>query len=324
MIRGADLGSVVRCGGDSLKPVIEARHLAKKYGEFVAVDDIQFTVYQQECFGFLGPNGAGKTTTMKMIYCASPVTSGQLTVAGMDVKRSPRRIKAIIGVVPQEDNLDPDLSVLQNLMVYARYFDIPGQVARKRAVEALELMQLLDRGDSSIQELSGGMKRRLIIARALINQPQLLILDEPTTGLDPQARHLVWQKLRLLKSQGVTMVLTTHYMEEAAHLCDRLVIMNEGRILTLGRPDDIVRQEVGHDVLELRLARDDKERTLDQLRELNLPVEDAGDSLYVFGRDGCNLEDLPRRLHTLVESYLYRRATLEDVFLKLAGRELRE
>lgn len=307
-----------------MAPVIEARGLTKRYGDFVAVDNVDFTVEQQECFGFLGPNGAGKTTTMKMIYCASPVTSGVLMVAGMDVRRSPRRIKAIIGVVPQEDNLDPDLSVLQNLLVYARYFDLPGKVARRRAMEALELMQLQDRASSDIQELSGGMKRRLIVARALINQPRILILDEPTTGLDPQARHLVWQKLRYLKGQGVTMVLTTHYMEEAAHLCDRLVIMNEGTILTLGRPEELVQREVGRDVLELRLAEAEKSRALDQLRRLGLPVEDAGDSLYVFGRDGRSLENVPRDLDARIDSYLYRRATLEDVFLKLAGRELRE
>ena len=307
-----------------MAPVIEARGLTKRYGDFVAVHNVDFAVEQQECFGFLGPNGAGKTTTMKMIYCASPVTSGMLIVAGMDVRRWPRRIKAIIGVVPQEDNLDPDLSVLQNLLVYARYFDLPGRVARTRAMEALELMQLQDRASSDIQELSGGMKRRLIVARALINQPRILILDEPTTGLDPQARHLVWQKLRYLKGQGVTMVLTTHYMEEAAHLCDRLVIMNEGTILTLGRPEDLVQHEVGRDVLELRLAEAEKPRALAQLRRLGLPVEDAGDSLYVFGRDGRGLENVPRELDVRIESYLYRRATLEDVFLKLAGRELRE
>lgn len=313
-----------RQGDQTLPPVIEARHLTKRFGDFTAVDDVDFTVGHQECFGFLGPNGAGKTTTMKMIYCASPVTAGELVVAGMDVRTSPRRIKAIIGVVPQEDNLDPDLTVLQNLLVYARYFDIPGDVARRRGVEALELMQLQDRQNSSIQELSGGMKRRLIVARALINQPQILILDEPTTGLDPQARHLVWQKLRYLKSQGVTMILTTHYMEEAAQLCDRLVIMHEGRILTLGRPDDLVSQYVGRDVLELRLAASEKPRALAELQKLRLPVEDVGDSLYVFGRDGYDLEGLPRRLQVRIDSYLYRHASLEDVFLKLAGRELRE
>lgn len=315
---------VSRDQGCILTAVIEARNLVKRYGEFVAVDGIEFSVEHQECFGFLGPNGAGKTTTMKMIYCASPVTSGELRVAGMEVRTSARSIKAIIGVVPQEDNLDPDLNVLQNLLVYARYFDIPGSVARQRALEALDLMQLRDRQSSAVEELSGGMKRRLIVARALINQPKVMILDEPTTGLDPQARHLVWQKLRYLKSQGVTMVLTTHYMEEAAHLCDRLVIMNEGKILTLGRPDDIVRDLVGNDVLELRLDPKDKTRAMDRLLELGLPVEDAGDSIYVIGRDGNDLEGLPARLGVPIESYLYRRASLEDVFLKLAGRELRE
>jgi lipooligosaccharide transport system ATP-binding protein len=304
--------------------IIEAKHLTKKYGDFTAVNAIDFAIEPQECFGFLGPNGAGKTTTMKMIYGVSPVTSGELCVAGMDVRNAARAIKAIIGVVPQEDNLDPDLSVIQNLLVYGRYFDIPMHEARKRAMEVLQLMQLDERQNSSPAELSGGMKRRLIIARALINNPRVMVLDEPTTGLDPQARHLVWQKLRFLKTQGVTLVLTTHYMEEAAQLCDRLVIMHEGDILTLGKPDQLVEEMVGHNVLEFRLAPSEKPKALAQIEILGLPAEDVGDGIYVFGREGHDLDQLPKRLDVQIDSYLYRQATLEDVFLKLAGRELRE
>ncbi|MDZ4278390.1 MAG: ABC transporter ATP-binding protein, partial [Dehalococcoidia bacterium] len=208
-----------------MSEIIRARSLTKRFGDLVAVDGIDFAVREGECFGLLGPNGAGKTSTIRMITCVSPVTAGELLVDGMDVRNDGRRIKGILGVVPQEENLDPDLTVWQNLAVFARYFDIPIPVARERAQEVLELFQLMERKNEIVDNLSGGMKRRLIIARALINQPKILILDEPTTGLDPQARHLVWQKLRLLRSQGITMLLTTHYMEEAAHLCDRLVVM---------------------------------------------------------------------------------------------------
>ncbi len=306
--------------------VIEAKGLTKLYDGLVAVDGIDFTVETQECFGFLGPNGAGKTTTMRMIYCFSPITRGALRVASMDVKTSCRQIKAIIGVVPQENNLDPDLTVMRNLVVYARYFDIPQKVAEQRATESLELLQLLDRKDSPIDELSGGMKRRLMVARALINEPKLLILDEPTTGLDPQARHLVWQKLRYLKSQGVTLVLTTHYMEEAAELCDRIVIMDSGKILTAGRPTDLIVKYVGREVLELRLPPPEKRKVLEYVASLkdSVEIEEVEDILYLFSRDDHLLDGLPKRLDAKVDSYVFRPATLEDVFLKLAGRGLKE
>src|SRR5437867_7817859 len=229
---------------------VVARALAKRYGEFDAVRSIDFTVAERECFGFLGPNGAGKTTTMRMIACTSPPTAGTLTVLGRPVSEG-RKIKARLGVVPQENNLDEEVSVVQNLFIYARYFDIPSKVARARADELLAFVALEDKRDWLVPRLSGGMKRRLLVARALMNEPDLLVLDEPTTGLDPQARHLVWEKLRSLKRSGVTLVLTTHYMDEAAQLCDRLVIMHEGRILIEGPPRELVRQRISANVIEV-------------------------------------------------------------------------
>lgn len=305
-----------------MSTVVFAENLVKRYRELSAVNGINFSVNPQECFGFLGPNGAGKTSTMRMIYGFSPVTSGRLMVLGKDVMKEMREIKTRLGVVPQEDNLDPDLKVLQNLIVYARYFDIPKSISWARAKESLELFQLWERREAAIRELSGGMKRRLMIARALINQPQLLVLDEPTTGLDPQARHLVWQKLRLLKSQGVTMLITTHYMEEAAQLCDRLVLMDKGKIIAEGTPAELIEKHVGRDVLELRLRDGAKTLVKEQLAQLSASSEEAGDTLYVYTDDG-------RRLHSQlklssVDRVLLRTATLEDVFLKLAGHALQE
>jgi lipooligosaccharide transport system ATP-binding protein len=302
--------------------VIQAEKLVKRYGAFIAVDQIDFRVNTQECFGFLGPNGAGKTSTMRMIYGFSPVTDGKLTVLGHDVTKEIRKIKAQIGVVPQEDNLDPDLKILQNLLVYARYFDIPQALAMERARESLELLQLWERRDAQIRELSGGMKRRLMIARALINDPQLLILDEPTTGLDPQARHLVWQKLRYLKSRGVTMLITTHYMEEAAQLCDRLVLMDKGKIIAEGTPAELIARHASREVLELRVSDGAKPRLRHQLAQLQAHSEEVGDTLYIYTEDGRGLHaqlDLAS-----VDRVLLRHATLEDVFLRLAGRALQE
>jgi lipooligosaccharide transport system ATP-binding protein len=217
---------------DSREVVIKAQGLTKKYDQFIAVDHIDFEVYKGECIGFLGPNGAGKTTTVRMIYCFSPVTEGELTVAGMNVSTHARQVKSLIGVSPQEDNLDPDFSVIKNLEVYARYFDIPKKEAAKRALELIRFFQLTEKRDASIPQLSGGMKRRLIMARALINEPKILLLDEPTTGLDPQGRHLVWDEIRTLRKQGVTIILTTHYMDEAAVLCDRILIIDNGKIIS--------------------------------------------------------------------------------------------
>jgi len=301
--------------------LIEAQNLTKKYDDFVAVDNINFQVYKGECCGFLGPNGAGKTTTIKMIHCVLPPASGKLTVAGISVSENPRDIKKMIGVSPQEENLDPDFSVITNLTVYARYFDISKREARKRAEEMLKFFQLEEKRDVIIAQLSTGMKRRLILARALINEPQILLLDEPTTGLDPQARHLIWDKVRSLKKSGVTIILTTHYMDEAAELCDRTLIMDNGKIIEEGTPTDLVRKHVGEEVMEVDY--DDKAVATinDKFPEARLEI--VGDRIQVFATEphgvfASFLEDFPTRSATV------RNANLEDVFLKLTGRKLRE
>jgi len=301
--------------------LIEAENLTKKFGDLVAVNGIDFKIFKGECFGFLGPNGAGKTTTMKMIHCILPLTSGRLTVAGMDVTKNGRNIKRIIGVAPQENNLDPDFTVFHNLIVYARYFDIKKAEAEKRAEELLKFMKLEDKRDVIIEHLSTGMKRRLILARALLNEPQILILDEPTTGLDPQARHLIWDKIRSLRKQGVTIVLTTHYMDEAAQLCDRLIIMDHGEVIEEGTPPELVRKHVGEEVLEV--AYDEKilrllEQTFPEAR-----LEVVGDRVHVFTDQSKGvftkmLEDVS------FKEAVIRDANLEDVFLKLTGRRLRK
>jgi lipooligosaccharide transport system ATP-binding protein len=305
--------------------IISARKLVKRFGDLTAVDGIDFDVLSGECFGFLGPNGAGKTSTIRMITCVSPVTDGELLVDGLDVRRDGRRIKARLGVVHQEDNLDPDLPVRQSLFVYARYFDIPAPVARQRIDEALALFQLQERGNEVVDNLSGGMKRRLSIARALVNQPKILVLDEPTTGLDPQARHLVWQKLRLLKGQGVTMLLSTHNMEEAAHLCDRIVIMHLGRILAQGAPADLVASHAGDDVLELETAdHEEKTKVLERLAAFDgVTIEDVEDVVFVLGL-GPHGPQVAEELVSQGQRARLRSATLEDVFLRLTGRGLTE
>jgi lipooligosaccharide transport system ATP-binding protein len=304
--------------------IIRARKLLKRFDGFTAVDGIDFSVRRGECFGFLGPNGAGKTTTVRMISCVSPVTEGELVVDGLDVRRESRRIKSILGVVPQEDNLDPDLSVRQNLAVYARYFDMPKELANERIDESLALFQLEEKQREPIWALSTGLKRRLTIARGLINQPKILVLDEPTTGLDPQARHLVWQKLRSLKEQGVTMLLCTHYMEEASHLCDRLVIMHQGCILVEGSPAGLVEEYAGREVAEVRVSGPQRERVLAEMASRpGLTVEEVEDVLYIYARtpDGrAQMADLIMD----AESVAYHQANLEDVFLRLTGRGLVE
>ena len=301
--------------------MIQAKTLQKQYGALTAVAGVDFTVQPGECFGLLGPNGAGKSSIIRMIACISPVTAGELRVAGLDVRHNGRRIKSLIGVVPQEDNLDSDLTVLQNLLNYSRYFDLPPRLARQRALETLELFQLSDRAGSRIDTLSGGMKRRLLIARALLHDPSILVLDEPTTGLDPQARRLVWQKLHHLRAQGATLVLSTHYMEEAQYLCDRLVIMDRGAILAQGSPLELTRLHAGRQVLEVRPPLERWEQVLAHLRGLGAQPEEAGEAIYVYDQDGPNLE---RELGA-GEGQVYARPTnLEDVFLRLTGRGLRE
>ena len=304
-----------------MEPVVHAKGLVKRFGELVAVAGIDLDIFPGECFGFLGPNGAGKSSAMRMMSCVSPVTEGELWVNGKNVKKEGRRIKEELGVVAQEDNLDSNLSVLQNLQVHARYFNMAGKVASQRALQALDLFQLRERAYSKVDELSGGMKRRLLIARALLQQPKLLMLDEPTTGLDPQARHLVWQRIHLLKSQRITIILSTHYMEEASHLCDRVAIMDAGHIVALGSPAELVSSHAGAEVVEIQvgLDLDNKERVMNALQQWGLQPEDGGDRVIVYGADGS----LPvGELVTL--HMLHRPANLEDVLLRLTGRGLQE
>ncbi len=301
--------------------MILARGLVKRYGDFTAVDGISFTVQAGECFGFLGPNGAGKTTTIRMITCVSPVTDGSLTVDGMHVQTHQRQIKSILGVVPQDDNLDPELTVRQNLRAYARYFDLPKGMAESRIDEVLDLFQLTDKQKGRIDSLSGGLKRRLTVARGLLNAPKVLVLDEPTTGLDPQARHLVWQKLRLLRSQGVTMLLTTHYMDEAARLCDRIVVMDNGKIIAEGTPDELIRDHAGKDVIEVHTAPEKRDAVLREAGQLaGVTVEAAEDIIYLYSNCGDGLD--PAALNLDAERLVHRRANLEDVFMRLTGRGL--
>jgi len=300
--------------------VISARDLTKRYRDLTAVDGISFDIRQGECFGFLGPNGAGKTSTMKMISCVWPVTAGELLVQGWDVTRDQRAIKSALGVVSQADSLDSGLNVLQNLLSYGRYFNIDGEAARRHAWEALELFQLRDKAYQSPDELSGGMRRRLLIGRALLHEPSILVLDEPTTGLDPQTRHLVWDKLLHLKSQGITILLTTHYMEEAAYLCDRLVVMDRGRILVEGAPSDLILSHVGQEVVEIRVDWRRKSQLLSGLNGHGLEAEDRGDAVLLYGVNGSN--QIPSDLDDY--DVIRRPGNLEDVFLRLTGRELRE
>jgi len=306
-------------GGACISAIISADRLEKRFGTLVAVDRIGFEVRKGEVFGFLGPNGAGKTTTMKMIQCISPRTGGSLAVFGMDVDAHPREIKRQLGVVPQENNLDPDFTVYRNLLVYSRYFGIPRAEADARIEELLEFVQLQEKRDVMIDKLSGGMKRRLILARALVNMPEMLVLDEPTIGLDPQARHIIWEKLKSLQALGKTIVLTTHYLDEAARLCDRLVIMDNAKILVEGNPQDLILEHVGADIVEAEYAPD----VVACLQDMDMPFETFGDMVQVF-------TDSPHEVaRTLLETcdpkrVLARPATLEDVFLKLTGRTLRE
>jgi lipooligosaccharide transport system ATP-binding protein len=303
--------------------VVSARSLVKRFGDFEAVRGVDVEVGARECFGFLGPNGAGKTTTMRMISCVSPPSGGDLEILGLPSSRG-REIRRRMGVVPQENNLDEEVSVLDNLLIYARYFDIPRRLARPAAEELLHFVALQDKRDWRIERLSGGMKRRLLIARALMNEPELLILDEPTTGLDPQARHLVWEKLRSLKRQGVTLVLTTHYMDEAAQLCDRLVIMHEGRILVEGPPRDLVGSETPPWVVEVIEPPGD---VIPELRHLEAHadrVEHLADRWLLYTTDGEPLLGKVRALIPDPGAVWLRGATLEDVFLHLTGRGLLE
>ncbi len=307
---------------DVPEPLIHARGLVKRFGEFVAVDGIDLDVMPGEAFGFLGPNGAGKSSTMRMIGCVSPPSGGTLRILGLDPRTQGPRIRAKLGVVPQLDTLDLELTVRENLLIYGRYFGLSRAVARERGDQLLDFVQLLDRADDTVEPLSGGMKRRLTIARSLINEPQLLLLDEPTTGLDPQARHVVWDRLFRLKQQGVTLVLTTHYMDEAEQLCDRLVVMDKGRIAAEGSPRELIERYSSRDVVELRFPLGENEVAAEKIGGIGDRVEVLPDRvlLYAADGDGCLAEVHNRGLTPV--SVLVRRSTLEDVFLRLTGRSL--
>ncbi len=303
-----------------MNAVIEAEHLRKTFGELVAVDDLSFSVAAGECFGILGPNGAGKTSTIRMVYAFSPPTAGTLRVFGLDITRETRAVKSRIGVCQQENNIDPDLTVFQNLDVFARYFNIPAAEATRRAGELLQFMALDHRGDARTVDLSGGMIRRLVMARALLNRPELLILDEPTTGLDPQSRHQVWERLEELRADGLSILLTTHNMDEASRLCDRLIIVDGGRLLVEGKPAELVRRHVGRHVIEVA---DPADGLTDFLRERGVQFENFGHRLIVSVEDGSALyREISDRF--CAGGCIMRMATLEDVFLRLTGRDLRE
>jgi lipooligosaccharide transport system ATP-binding protein len=302
--------------------LIHARGLTKRFGDFVAVDAIDFDVAPGESFGFLGPNGAGKTSTMRMIGCVSPISEGVLTVMGMDPRTQGPRIRANLGVVPQQDTLDVELTVRENLAIYGRYFGLSRQEVARRADELLEFAQLSERADDQVEPLSGGMKRRLTIARSLINEPTVLLLDEPTTGLDPQARHLLWDRLYRLKQRGVTLVLTTHYMDEAEQLCDRLVVMDKARIVAEGSPRELIERYSTREVTELRFAPGIVETLDGQLDGIAQRVERLPDRVLLYADDGEAAAVAVHQRGLKPETVLVRRSSLEDVFLRLTGRSL--
>jgi lipooligosaccharide transport system ATP-binding protein len=307
-------------------PLVAARGLTKRFGEAVAVDGIDVVVERGEAFGFLGPNGAGKSSTMRMVGCVSPVTAGELRVFGLDPAVDGPRIRSRIGVVPQEDTLDLELTVRDNLLIYGRYFGLRRDVVGPRADRLLDFVQLSERRDSKVESLSGGMKRRLTIARSLVNEPDLLLLDEPTTGLDPQARHAVWERLFRLREQGVTLVLTTHYMDEAEQLCNRLVVMDHGRIVAEGSPAELIAAWSTKEVVELRFATVDGDRphatVAPDLGDLADRVEVLPDRLLLYVDDGDGAVAAVHARGHRPTSVLVRRSTLEDVFLRLTGRTL--
>jgi lipooligosaccharide transport system ATP-binding protein len=313
-----------RGASDDATPLIVARGLTKRFGAFTAVDGVDFDVHAGEVFGFLGPNGAGKTSTMRMIAAVSPVTAGTLRVLDRDPSVEGPAIRARIGVVPQENNLDEELSVVDNLFIYGRYFGLPRAQVRARIDELLDFAQLSERANDRVTVLSGGMKRRLVIARALINTPVLVLLDEPTTGLDPQARHLVWDRLRSLTQQGATLLLTTHYMDEAEQLCDRLVVMSDARIVAEGSPRDLIAEYAGREVLELRFAPGRLDGAIAGVRGVGVRQEALADRVVIYGDDAEQLTAAVMERGVEVESMLVRRASLEDVFLRLTGRALIE
>ena len=303
-------------------PPVQARALTKHFGEFVAVDGIDFDVEPGEAFGFLGPNGAGKSSTMRMIGAVSPITGGSLRVLGMDPDQQGPEIRARLGVVPQENNLDTELPVEENLLIYGRYFGLSRASIRSRIEELLDFAQLSDRRRDVVEHLSGGMKRRLIIARALINEPDLIILDEPTTGLDPQARHALWDRLYRLKQRGATLVITTHYMDEAEQLCDRLVVMDHGKIVAEGSPRDLIREHSPREVVELRFPVGAQDAAVKAINGLAKRTEALPDRVLLYTDDADYITSEIHKLGLNPESVVERRSTLEDVFLRLTGRTL--
>ncbi|WP_037334848.1 ABC transporter ATP-binding protein [Saccharomonospora piscinae] len=304
--------------------LVRAEGLLKRFGEFEAVRGIDLRVRRGEAFGLLGPNGAGKSSTMRMVASTSPRSGGELSVLGMDPERDGPRIRARLGVVPQQDLLDLELTVRQNLQVYGRYFGLSRPTVRSKATELLDFAQLTDRADAEVESLSGGMKRRLTIARSLVNDPELLLLDEPTTGLDPQARHLLWDKLFRLKSEGVTLLLTTHYMDEAEQLCDRLVVIDGGRIVAEGSPADLIARHSTREVLELRLPPGEQEAAAVTVADLGERTEVLPDRVLVYADSGESALEQAHARGVRPVSSLVRRSTLEDVFLRLTGRSLVE
>jgi lipooligosaccharide transport system ATP-binding protein len=306
----------------STTSLIHARGLTKTFGDLVAVDAIDFDVAPGESFGFLGPNGAGKTSTMRMIGCVSPMSGGTLRILGQDPDRDGPQIRARLGVVPQQDTLDNELTVRENLLIYGRYFGLSRDECARRADDLLEFAQLTEKSDAQVEHLSGGMKRRLTIARSLINEPDLMLLDEPTTGLDPQARHLLWDRLYRLKQRGVTLVLTTHYMDEAEQLCDRLVVMDKAKIVAEGSPRALIEQYSTREVTELRFPTGVQETLDGQLDGLAERVERLPDRVLLYADDGEAAVAAAHERGLKPETVLVRRSTLEDVFLRLTGRSL--
>lgn len=308
----------------TMQNMIEAKGLTKKYADFVAVDGIDFVVRRGEAFGLLGPNGAGKSTTMKMIASVSKRTGGDLTILGKDPNQHGPEIRAHLGVVPQQDNLDRELKVHENLFSYGRFFGLSRKFLKTKVEELLEFAQLTEKRNSKAEELSGGMKRRLTIARGLVNEPEILMLDEPTTGLDPQARHILWDRLFRLKEQGVTLVITTHYMDEAEQLCDRLIVMDKGKIMAEGSPADLIKQYSSKEVLEVRFGSSRNAEVADQLKGIGDRIEILPDRILIYSENGeADLHTILTRGLEPVTS-LVRRSSLEDVFLRLTGRTLVE
>ena len=307
------------------EPLIRARGLVKRFGDFTAVDGIDFELHRGESFGFLGPNGAGKSSTMRMIGCVSPPSGGELSILGLDPVADGPVIRARLGVVPQEDTLDLELTVRENLLVYGRYFGLSRETIRERTAHLLDFVQLSDRAEDQVEPLSGGMKRRLTIARSLINEPEILLLDEPTTGLDPQARHAVWDRLFRLKQQGVTLILTTHYMDEAEQLCDRLVVMDRGKIAAEGSPRELIGRYSTPEVLELRFDPDRHQIAADKLGSVPAERREVlADRILLYVTDGDATLAAVRSLGLEPLTSLVRRSTMEDVFLRLTGRRLED